>query len=85
MCTSYRAIKLPGQLMKVLEKVLKKTVWCQCITCSWASCLAREPLMPVSSEKHQAKKKRLYYAFVDLEKAFDRVPMEVVKCDLRKL
>ena len=23
-------------------------------------------------EKHQAKKKRLYYAFVDLEKAFDK-------------
>ena len=36
-------------------------------------------------EKHQAKKKKLYYAFVDLEKAFDRVPREVVKWALRKL
>lgn len=25
-------------------------------------------------EKHQERRKRLYYAFVDLEKAFDRVP-----------
>ena len=25
-------------------------------------------------EKHQAKKKKLYYAFVDLEKAFDKSP-----------
>ena len=36
-------------------------------------------------EKHQAKKKKLYYAFVDLEKAFDRVPREVVRWALRKL
>ena len=35
-------------------------------------------------EKQQAKKK-LYYAFVDLEKAFDRVPREVVRWALRKL
>ena len=25
-------------------------------------------------EKHQAKKKKLYYGFVDLGKSFDRVP-----------
>ena len=36
-------------------------------------------------EKHQAKKKKLYYAFVDLEKAFDRVPREEVRWALRKL
>ena len=35
-------------------------------------------------EKHQAKKKKLYYAFVDLEKEFDRVPREVVRWALRK-
>ena len=36
-------------------------------------------------EKHQAKKKMLYYAFVDLGKAFDIVPREVVRWALRKL
>ena len=36
-------------------------------------------------EKHQANKKQLYYAFVDLEKVFDRVPREVVRWALRKL
>ena len=35
-------------------------------------------------EKYQAKKK-LYYAFVDLEKVFDRVPREVVRWALRML
>ena len=34
-------------------------------------------------EKHLAKKKDLYLAFVDLEKAFDRVPREVVRWALR--
>src|SRR5271163_1044603 len=36
-------------------------------------------------EKHKAKSVKLYYAFVDLEKAFDRVPREVVGWSLRKL
>ena len=36
-------------------------------------------------EKHQANKKKLYYAFVDLEKVFDRVSREVVRWAWRKL
>ena len=35
-------------------------------------------------EKFRAKQKKLYYAFVDLEKAYDRVPREVVQWALRK-
>ena len=42
-------------------------------------------IMRQVQEKHQAKKKMLYYAFVDLEKAFNRVPREVVRWALRKL
>ena len=80
-CGSYRAIKLLEQPMKVLERVLEKRIRCQLITCSLASCLEREPLMPFSS----CDKKKLYYAFVDLEKAFDRVSREVVRWALRKL
>ena len=29
-------------------------------------------------QKYRQKKKNLYFAFIDLEKAFDRVPREVV-------
>jgi len=35
-------------------------------------------------EKYGCKRKKLYFAFVDLEKAFDRVPREVTRRALRK-
>ena len=35
-------------------------------------------------EKYGCKRKKLYFAFVDLEKAFDRVPREVTRWALRK-
>ena len=42
-------------------------------------------IMRQVQERHQAKKMKLYKAFVDLEKTFDRVTREVVKWALRKL
>ena len=36
-------------------------------------------------EKHLAKNKKLYFAFVDLEKAFDRVPRKVIWWAMGKL
>ena len=36
-------------------------------------------------EKYLAANKRLYMAFIDLEKAFDRVPQKVIWWALRKL
>ena len=41
-------------------------------------------IMRKVEEKHHAKKK-LYYAFADLEKKFDRVPREVLRLVLRKM
>ena len=35
-------------------------------------------------EKYREKKKKLYHVFVDLEKAFDRVPREVIEWALRR-
>ena len=42
-------------------------------------------IMRQVQEKHQARKKKLYYAFVNLETAFDIVPRELVRWALRKL
>ena len=36
-------------------------------------------------EKHLAKNKKLYFAFVDLEKAFNRIPRKVIWWAMRKL
>ena len=41
-------------------------------------------IMRKVEKKHQAKKK-LYYAFADLEMKFDRVPREVLRWVLRKM
>ena len=85
------AIKLLQQSMKVFERVLEKRIRCQVSidnmhfgfmpgkVATYAIFIMRQV-----QEKHQANKK-LYYAFVDLEKAFYRVPREVVRWALRKL
>jgi len=36
-------------------------------------------------ENFRVKGKQLYFGFVDLEKAFDRVPREVIRWAMRKL
>ena len=91
-CGSYRAIKLLEQPMKVLEKVLENRIRCQVSIDNMQFGFMPGKgttdaifIMRQVQEKHQAKKKKLYYAFVDLEKTFDRVPREVVRWALRKL
>ena len=86
MCGSYRAIKLLGQPIKVLERVLEKMIRCQVSIDNMQFGFMPGKgttdaifIMRQVQEKHQSKKKKLYYAFVDLEKAFNRVPREVVR------
>ena len=78
--------------MKVLERVLEKRIRCQgSINSMQFGFMPGKGttdaifIMRQVQEKHQAKKKKRYYAFVDLEKAFDRVPREVVRWALPKL
>ena len=42
-------------------------------------------ILGMLQEKHLAKKKNLYFAFVDLKRAFGQVPIDVVWCTSRKL
>ena len=90
-CGSYRAVKLLEHGMKVFERVLEKRLRSKVNINE-----AQFGFMPGRGttdaifivrqlqEKFLAKKKDLFYAFIDLEKAFDRVPREVVRWALRK-
>ena len=78
--------------MKLLEKVLKKRIRCQVSIDNMQFGFMPGKgttdaifIMRHVQEKHQAKENKWCYAFVDLEKAFDRVPREVVRWALRKL
>ena len=78
--------------MKVLERVLEKRIRCQVSIDNMRFGFMPGKgttdaifIMQQVQEKHQAEKKRLDYAFMDLEKAFDRVPRKVVRWALRKL
>ena len=77
--------------MKVLDRVLDKSIRCQVSidNMPFGFMLGNRTTdaifnMREVQQKHKSNKK-LYYAFVDLEKAFHRVPREVVRWDLRKL
>ena len=89
---NYRGLKLLEQLMKILERIVDKLIREQVHINDMqfgfmkgrgttdAIFIARQ-----LQEKYIAKKKKLYFAFVDLEKAFDRVPRVVVWWAMRKL
>ena len=70
-CGSYRAIKL-------LERVLKNKIRCHVSIDNMQFGFMPGKgttdaifIMRQVQEKHQSKKKKLYYGFVDLEKAFE--------------
>lgn len=89
-CGSYRTIKLLEHGMKVVERVLESRLRELVVIDSM-----QFGFMPGKStsdaifivrqiqEKFLVKEKALFFAFVDLEKAFDRIPREVVRWALR--
>jgi hypothetical protein len=89
-CGSYRGIKLLEHAMKVMEHILLTRLRQQ--TGIDDMQFGFRPgrgttdaifIVRQLQEKYLAKKKDLWLAFVDLEKAFDRVPREVVWWALR--
>ncbi len=90
-CGSYRAIKLLEHGMKVLERVLERRIRkkVKMDEMQFGFMPGRgttDALFIVRQlQEKYMKRKKLFLGFVDLEKAFDGVPREVVTWALRKL
>ena len=89
---NYRGLKLIEQVMKVLEPVveglIRQRVEIDAMQCGFMSGRGTTVAIFIVrelQEKHLAANKPLYMAFVDLEKAFDRVPRDVIWWAMRKL
>ena len=89
---NYRGLKLLEHTMKVFERVIEQLIRDQVDIdeLQFGFMPGRGTIDAVFiarqlQEKYLEKKKQLFFAFVDLEKAFDRVPREVVRWALRKL
>ena len=90
-CGNYRGVRLLEHGMKIYEKVLEKRLRkiieidrCQYGFCPGKSTTEAIFIMRQLQEKYCQKKKKLYHVFVDLEKAFDRVPRQVIEWALRR-
>ena len=89
---NYRSLKLTEQVMKILERIVDSLIR-QLVSID-NSQFGFVPgrgttdtifVVRQLQEKYLAANKRLYMAFLDLEKAFDRVPQKVIWWVLRKL
>ena len=89
---NYRGLKLTEQVMKVLERIVDGLI--RQVVSIDDSQFGFVPgrgttdaifVVRQLQEKYLAANKRLYMAFVDLEKAFDRVPRKVIWWALRRL
>jgi len=78
---SYRGITLLEQSMKVVERIFKDRIWQQVDIYDMQSGFMKGKgttddifIVRQMQEKFRAKGKKLSFGFMDLEKAFDRVP-----------
>jgi len=91
-CGSYRGIKLLEHVMKVVEWIFEGRIQQQIDIGNMQFGFMKGKgttdaifIVRQMQEKFRAKGKMLYFGFVDLEKAFDRVPREVIRWTMRKL
>jgi len=91
-CGSYRGIKLLEHAMKVMERIFKHRIRQQIEVDDMQLGFMKgkgtnNAIFTVRQmqENFRVKGKKLYFGFVDLEKAFDRVPREMIRWATRKL
>jgi len=91
-CGSYRRIKLLEHAMKVMERIFEHRMWQQIEADDMQFGFMKDKgttdaifTVRQMQENFRVKGKKLYFGFVDSEKAFDRVPREVIRWAMRKL
>ena len=91
-CGNYRGLKLQEQLMKILEHILDDVIRKQVDIDSMQfgfmpgrGTTDAVFILRQLQEKYLSKRKNTYFAFVDLGKAFDRVPRSALWWSMRKL
>jgi len=91
-CVSYRGIKLLEHAMKVVQRIFEHRIRQQIDIDDMQFGFMKGKgktdtifIVRQMQEKFRAKGKKLYFGFVDLEKAFDGVPREVIRWAMRKL
>ena len=89
---NYRGSKLSERIMKVFERVIQQKIREMVdVDAVQSGFLPVKGIADVIFIAHQVeeryleKKKKLSFAFLDLEKAFDQVPRKVVKWAMKKL
>ena len=89
---NYRGLKLLDQVMMIIERVLDSMIRSQgdIDSMQFGFMSGRDTtdaifIIRQLQEKHLGKHKPLYFAFVDLEKAFDCVPRKVLWWAMRRV
>ena len=89
---NYRGSKLSERIMKVFERVIqqkiREMVDVDAVQSGFLPVKGTADVIFIAhqvEERYLEKKKKLSFAFLDLEKAFDQVPREVVKWAVKKL
>lgn len=90
-CNNYRGIKLLSHTMKLYERVIDSRLRSECSLSKYhygfvPGLSTTDPMFALSTiaEEHRFENRPLYVAFLDMEKAFDRVPRETIWWSLRK-